>query len=130
MKDAILIVEDNELVQRTLYDIITFIVDEEGVDVYCASDVKAALELFNKNDIKIVITDVNLGCGPDGISLVNDLNKNGKRPYIIIISSIPELHSIKTLLNEGKIDSYFSKPFSLHKLKAILEQSNLVKIES
>ena len=128
MKKSVLLVEDDPLVRDIINELLILIIDPEKNLNFVANNVYEARELLDKENIVLLISDVNLGMGPDGLSLVSELNNNEKRPYIIIISSIPGLTEPEEMLKNGEIDSILCKPFSLKEIERELKRSNVISI--
>ena len=57
--EKLLIVEDDETIRSGL----KYYLEQEGFDIYQAGTVKEALEKFSKNQLNLVLLDLNL---PDG----------------------------------------------------------------
>jgi len=86
----ILLVENNveyrELVKRALLERIPGgIVDEAG-------DASAALSLLERSVPDIVLTDIGLPGGTNGLALIARIRRDGRRPPIVIITNhnLPE----------------------------------------
>ena len=88
--------------------------------VYTADNGNAALEILDKQDINLVISDVMMA-GIDGFTLCNAIKSNIKFSHIPVI-----LLTAKTNLQakiegmESGADSYLEKPFSIKYLKACI----------
>ncbi|MGD9200756.1 MAG: response regulator [Chitinispirillia bacterium] len=129
MKKSVLLVEDDPLVLDILNELLILIVDPETNLNFSANNVYEARELLDRENVALLITDVNLGMGPDGLSLASELNNKKIRPYIIIISSIPGLTKPEEMLENGEIDSILCKPFSLREFEREIKRSNVVSIK-
>ncbi len=81
-----------------------------------AEDYKTALDKIDGYDYDCVLLDVNLPDG-NGLSLLEDLKKNGKTDGVIIISARDSLTDRIRGLNLGA-DDYLIKPFHLSELNA------------
>ena len=88
--------------------------------VYTADNGSAALEILDRQDINLVISDVMMA-GIDGFTLCNAIKSNIKFSHIPVI-----LLTAKTNLQakiegmESGADSYLEKPFSIKYLKACI----------
>jgi len=128
MKNSILLVEDDPLVRDIIHELLLLIIDPEKNFNLVATNFYEARELLDKENVSLLISDVNLGMGPDGLSLASELNDKEQRPYIIIISSIPGLIQPEEMLENGEIDSILSKPFSLREFERELKRSKVISI--
>ncbi len=107
----ILLVEDAQNIISNL----TFALENEGLNVIVATNIKKAINLINKENIELIILDLTL---PDGNGL--DLyEKEIKRKNIptIILTVIDEENIVVNSLNKG-VDEYMTKPFSTKELVA------------
>lgn len=108
----ILIVDDNEIASFVLSKIII----KNGAQAFEAYTGNQAIELFDKNEIDLVITDIQL---PDinGIRLSNKLktvaSSKGQNLPVIGLSAFP---FPKRLKNEGFVDYFALKPISQKQL--------------
>ena len=69
---CLLLVEDDELVRET----VAAMLEDEGYDVVEASNASAALALVrNGLDVPLIVTDVDLGVGPNGAELADMLRR-------------------------------------------------------
>lgn len=83
-KLKILIVEDEPLIA----DHIEQYVLDAGFDCSGISDnFNDAKALIQKEDPDLVLLDINLGDGPDGIDIANYINQHYKKPFIFISSN-------------------------------------------
>lgn len=112
MKQNILIVEDHELTRFGLKT--TF----EGVDyvenIYEADSAEKAIDIFNKNNIEIIIMDLGLP-NMNGIEATSQIRSSNKDVKIIILTSHNDekevLHSLKAGAN-----AYCSKEINPQRL--------------
>ncbi len=105
MRNSVLIVEDD----KKMNDILTDYLETEGYKIYRAGDGVEALNLFEKEDINIVILDIMLP-KLDGWSVCRRIRQKSDA-FIIIISARSEDED-KLLGYELGADEYITKPFS------------------
>lgn len=129
MDKTILVVEDNEAIRCVVEEFLSLLVDTENIKIVSTDKESRADEIIRKEDLALVITDVNLGIGGDGLAIVDELNEREKRPYIILMSSIEWLKSVKEYLETGRVDTFLNKPFSLDDLKTKLVHSHAVNLK-
>lgn len=126
MNGAILIVEDNASIRDLIEEFLCYLVDAEQVRIFKTDKESEAEEILKREKVSLLITDVNLGRGGDGLSIVNSLKEAPRRPYIIAISSIEWLEKIRNYLTNGTVDTFLSKPFSFKELKSKVQDSQAV----
>jgi two-component system alkaline phosphatase synthesis response regulator PhoP len=125
-KMRVLVVEDDEVTARVLYDNLTF----EGFHVLQAATGAAALKLAETSPPDVVLLDVTL---PDmsGFDLCSPLRRAGATPIIFLTARGQKVDKLRGL-NLGA-DDYVTKPFDLEELllrvHAILRRSRIT-IES
>lgn len=112
----IMIVEDEPIIAQE----ISMVVEDLGYQV-CAMVMHSSEVEKSYNDCKpdLLLIDVNLGNGPDGISLVEGLMKIRKAPFIFVTS-----YADKSTLDRAKTvnpDGYVVKPFDDKDLQAAIE---------
>jgi len=124
MKANILIVDD----EQTIRDALKMVLDEEGYHTQTAADGKEALDLINKADFDIVITDLKMP-EIDGMTLTRQCQQLCPQTSIIIITAHGSLESAIEALRIGAYD-YILKPFDfddvLYKIKRLIRQKELV----
>ncbi|WDV45112.1 response regulator transcription factor [Clostridiaceae bacterium M8S5] len=101
----ILVVED----EKRMREIITDYLEVEGYNIYEAGDGQEAIEVFDKNDIDLVILDIMIP-KLDGWSICRRIRK--KSDVLIIILSARSDEEDKLLGFELGADEYVTKPFS------------------
>ena len=112
MSMKILIVEDEEALQKTLYK--GFRKLDYSVDT--ASDGEEALELFFSNAYGLIVLDLNLP-KMDGMEVLKAIRIENKEIPVLILSARGEVTDKITGLDEGAND-YLAKPFHFAELEA------------
>lgn len=119
IEKTILIVEDEERMRQLLSDYFK----KEGLCIIEAEDGKKALELFDKNNIDLLILDLMMPC-LDGLSVCTHIRKNSDVPIIMLTAKSEE--DDKLLGYELGADDYVTKPFNpkilVAKVKALLKR--------
>ncbi len=117
MKINILIVEDHELTRFGLKT--TF----EGVDyienIYEAESAERALEIFNDNQIDVVIMDLGLP-GMNGIEATRKLRDTNKDVKVIILTSHNDEKEVLNSLKAGA-NAYCSKEINPQRLVTVVQ---------
>ncbi|MCX7793007.1 MAG: sigma-54 dependent transcriptional regulator [Thermodesulfovibrionales bacterium] len=127
----VLVVDDEEQ-QR---DIIVTILEDEGINTLGASSVQEALELINKYEPEVVLTDLRLG-KMNGIELMekvlNSKNTESDRlkPSFIILTAYGTISSAVEAVKKGAFD-YLTKPIDrdvlLISVRRALERERIVR---
>lgn len=115
-QSTILLVEDNIGLRKSLKDTLALYVD----DVIEASNGQEAIELFNKNNINIVITDVNMPI-MDGLMMTTILRKINNEIPIVIISAHTEKNLLLDFISLNLIE-YIVKPVDFRQLTDVLNK--------
>lgn len=123
-KYKVLYVEDDmialnyiSIVLKSLYDITT------------AFNAKIAIELVNKDRFDVLMLDINLGRGMDGVELMQQIRRmeNYKETPIVAVTAYAAQSDREEFLAKG-FSHYISKPFTSTELKNLL--SSLFNINS
>ena len=116
----ILLVEDEEKLRK----LVSTYLKKEGINVLEASDGEEALNLFNQNQVNIVILDIMLP-KYDGWTICKRIREVSNIPVLILTARNDE--SDKLFGFDLGADDYMTKPFSLKELvarvKALLKRS-------
>ena len=117
MKQNILIVEDHELTRFGLKT--TF----EGVDyvenIYEADSAEAAIEIFNNNNIDLIIMDLGLP-NMNGIEATQKIRSSNKDVKIIILTSHNDEKEVLNSLKAGA-NAYCSKEINPQRLITVVQ---------
>lgn len=112
----ILVVEDEPFIAQDIADFL----EDAGYQVQeiCYNAATAELSLANRKP-DLCILDVNLGKGPDGISLAQKINQNWQLPFIFLTSYTDDatLERAKATKPYG----YISKPINFDSLKSTIK---------
>ena len=120
-KKKILVVED----EAKILEVVTSLMEKQGYEVYQAEEGKKALEIFNNNEISLIILDLML---PDisGEEICMKIREKSRVPIIMLTAKIEEANLLRGLYIGA--DDYITKPFSLMELvarvKVILRRSH------
>jgi two-component system OmpR family response regulator len=108
----ILLIEDDTFMREAL----TLALGTDGFDVR-ALEHGLALEGVVKQDLPdLIILDLNLGLGPDGVVLTRRLRTEGEVPVIVISGSTHVDDRLAAF--EAGADDFLVKPFSMSELRA------------
>lgn len=121
----VLVIDDDPDIQNLLNDFLTL----NGCEAFSASNGKQALNFLGKNDIDIVILDVQLP-DIDGVSLIDEIKKKDPLCAIVMMSGYHETNYIVNAMKKGAND-FLTKPLEFEKfLLTLLRVSNERKIRA
>jgi DNA-binding NtrC family response regulator len=103
-RERILIVEDDELVLKSLEGVLT----KEGYEVTTAQEGRKALELFGENSYDLVLTDLMMA-GIDGLEVLRKVKEISPDTIVIMITGYESLGSAVESMRRGAYD-YLVKP--------------------
>ncbi len=111
----VLIIDDEAFIRENLQRILT----QEGYIVYTASNGNEGIDLITKEDINIVLLDLNL---PDinGIEILKKIKSIAPDLLVIIITGYATVDSAVEALKLGAYD-YIKKPFKADAIKLIVK---------
>lgn len=109
--ERIIVAEDNKLVLETIFHSLS----REGYDIIKANDGKECIDLLQKNEVDLIITDLYMPFinGNEIISIVRDEYKK-KTPILVLSAAGAEAIVLKAF--ELGADDFMVKPFSLVEL--------------
>lgn len=111
---VILYVEDDELVRETFVELL--VTPERRI--VAVADVAGAREELRKNNVNLLITDLNLGDG-SGHELAQEALQQNPRLPVIICSGHDSTKLVQSL---GPTAHALRKPIELDKLEALLDR--------
>ena len=115
----ILIVDDEEIIRNLLYEFLT----EYGLEADLASDGDEAIERINKQDYKIVVTDIKMP-NVSGIEVLKAAKLKNPEIAVIVITGYSSMENEKECLKYG-VSAYLTKPFPLSKFREIIDKTML-----
>jgi CheY-like chemotaxis protein len=86
-----------------------------------------ALELFTKNSYDVILMDINLGVGKNGIKIMQEIRETekGQNIPVIAITAYANFGDKESFLNAG-FDNYISKPYNTDALiRCIMDSLNV-----
>ena len=110
----ILVAEDNEKLRKILVETLSSL----DYFSYGVESGDQALDKLKNEDFDLLITDVKMP-RMDGISLLKELKKTGKKIPVVMITAYPQVYSAQKALQEGA-DGYLSKPFRVEKIDELM----------
>lgn len=131
-KRSVLVVDDEE----TLRIVMSNVLEDEGYEVTTATSAEEALEIFQANSFKLVISDIVMP-GMSGIELLKEIKDISPETEVIIITSQASMETAIGAVSAGAYD-YLMKPFeeleliagvanqAFEKISLLEEKKNLV----
>ena len=130
-KGRILIVDDEPLTRRSLYEILK----KRGYTVSCVDSGQEAITHLSKEKPDVVITDLKMP-GIDGIELLKRVREIDSDIAVVLITAYGSIDSAVEAMKEGAFD-YITKPIldneinivieRIFEQKSILEENRLLK---
>ncbi|MDP3919590.1 MAG: sigma-54 dependent transcriptional regulator [Candidatus Omnitrophota bacterium] len=115
-KHSILIVEDDDLVRESLYDVLTV----EGYDVVAARDSGEALEAMRAKGPELAMIDLRLPSG-SGIDVFRQVRQIDPKLEVIMMTSFATVETAVEAMKMGVVD-YLTKPINDDELRLTLQR--------
>ena len=106
--ETILLVEDDEVLRRCL----SFALAKESYRVEEATSVEEATGLALVNSFNLIVTDYDLGSGPNGLALLAQMRRN-KNPTPVILMSGDYGNWLGPAARDLGAASFLQKPFAV-----------------
>jgi len=105
MSTRLLFVDDEEMIRRTL----PLIMEKEGFEVTVASTVSEGLQLIQRQEFDVLLSDLNIGNPADGLVLVSAMRRLQPSAATFILTGYPDFDTAVEALRH-QVDDYFTKP--------------------
>jgi DNA-binding response OmpR family regulator len=112
----ILFVDDESTIRWTL----PLILEREGFDVKTAATVGEAVDLINKEQFDILISDLNIGQPGDGFTVVSVMRRMQPNAVTFLLTGYPDFESALQAIR-NQVDDYLIKPAEISSLVAALK---------
>ena len=117
MTEKILLVDDEEGIRKVLGISLT----DSGYQVFTASNGEEALEIFKKEPVTIVLTDIKMP-GMDGIDLLKEIKKDSPETEVIMITGHGEMELAIQSLKFDATD-FITKPINDDALEIAMKRA-------
>ena len=117
-KFKILIADDDREIRSLLYEILS----DEGYDVNIASDGLEAVELIQKKDFDIILTDLVMP-NVDGLEVLKASRSKSENTLVIIITGFATMESTIEATKSGAYD-YITKPFLIEEIRLLVQRAS------
>lgn len=116
MQPTILIVDDEKHTRDGLRRLL-----EDNYDVYVAADVGGAMDVLERDQIDVLITDLRLG-GEDGMQLIERALKRPHPPICIMMTAYGSVDTAVEAMKRGAYD-FVTKPLNLDKVEMLIARA-------
>ncbi|HEV8244052.1 MAG TPA: response regulator [Nitrospirales bacterium] len=113
---SILVVEDDLVLRELLADFLA----TRGYQVLTAQNGQEALSVFDKQPPQLVILDIHLPGGMNGVKVLRELRARGYTGAVIALSGVYEDSLLKEMLSLGAV-KLIAKPFDLDRLALAIQ---------
>lgn len=122
LPSTVLVVEDEPMIRLLVCDVL----EGAGLPVADAADANAALGLLSalgagRTPCQVLVTDVNLGAGLDGIALADEVRRNVPGLHVLYITGNPE-RVLKGGAAPKPRECVLGKPFHVAELVATVQR--------
>ncbi|MFL6584754.1 MAG: sigma-54-dependent transcriptional regulator [Chthoniobacterales bacterium] len=116
MQPTILIVDDEKHTRDGLRRLL-----EDQYDVYVAADITGAMDVLEREQIDVLITDLRLG-GEDGMQLIDRALKRPHPPICIMMTAYGSVDTAVEAMKRGAYD-FVTKPLNLDKVEMLIARA-------
>ena len=111
---SILVVDD----ERSMRDFLRILLIKEGYQVKTAANGDDALQLLNKQNFHLVISDIKMN-GMSGLELLNNIKEQNPALPVVMITAFASPDDAVFAMKNGAFD-YISKPFNVDEIKSVI----------
>ncbi|CAN5205106.1 sigma-54 dependent transcriptional regulator [soil metagenome] len=116
MQPTILIVDDEKHTRDGLRRLL-----EEQYDVYVAGDIASAMDVLERDQIDVLLTDLRLA-GDDGMVLIERALKLSRAPICIMMTAYGSVDTAVEAMRRGAYD-FVTKPLNLDKVEMLIARA-------
>ncbi len=116
MKPAILIVDDDEVMQQTLSDVLK----KRGYEIFSVGSGTGALSVLKKHIIDLVLLDMRLP-DVDGLEVLKKIKETDTEILVIMMTAYSDVQTAVSAMKSGAYH-YINKPFELEELKLLIDK--------
>lgn len=92
------------------------------------TDGTTAISRLDTNHFDIVVTDLMLGQGPDGLAVLAATNEKSPDTKVILVTAHSSVATCRSALQQGAFD-YIEKPLNLDELRAVISRAAEVSVQ-
>jgi two-component system, NtrC family, response regulator PilR len=119
---SILIVDD----ERSMREFLKILLKKNGHWVETAADGQSALDLADRHNFDLVISDIRMP-GMNGLELLANLKQIRAEMPVIMITAFASPEDAVTAMKEGAFD-YITKPFKVEEIKRVIDSATSRKV--
>ena len=108
MSKKVLVVDDEEQIRKITKGMLV----KNGYDVFMASSVHEALNMWRENKIGIILSDLNMHDDLDGLSLCSRIRSEDIRTIMVAITGLIDAYTLNLCLTVGFRD-VLQKPITI-----------------
>ncbi len=116
--ETILIVEDDAGHAEAMHEGLARV----GYTCTVAQNGDEAIKALTRSSFDLVITDLMLGPGPDGLAVQTQANKTQPHAKVVVVTANPSVETCRTALQHGAFD-YIEKPLDLEELRTVVARA-------
>lgn len=116
MQPTVLIVDDEKHTRDGLRSLLG-----DNYDTYVAADVASALDVLQRDQIDVLLTDLRLG-GEDGMTLIERALKLPHPPVCIMMTAYGSVDTAVAAMKRGAYD-FVTKPLNLDKVEMLIARA-------
>lgn len=128
MEKRLLLIDD----ERPILEVLGISLAAEGYEVFTAESGPEGLEIFEREKLKLVVTDIRMP-GMDGIEVLKRVKDLDPEAEVVVITGHGDMESAIAVLREGASD-FITKPIreetlllALRRAERKIEMTNLIK---
>src|SRR5712691_410747 len=116
LQSTVLIVDDEKHTRDGLRRLL-----ENDYDVYVAADIAGAMNVLERDQVDILLTDLRLG-GDDGMALIDRALKMPRPPICIMMTAYGSVDTAVEAMKRGAYD-FVTKPLNLDKVEILISRA-------
>src|SRR5882762_103610 len=116
LQPTILIVDDEKHTRDGLRSLL-----EDDYDVYVAEDIRGALDVLEREQVDLLLTDLRLG-NEDGMTLIERALKMPHPPICIMMTAYGSVDTAVEAMKRGAYD-FVTKPLNLDKVEILIARA-------
>ena len=116
MQPTILIIDDEKHTRDGLRSLL-----EDDYDVYVAEDIRGALDVLEREQVDLLLTDLRLG-NEDGMTLIERALKMPHPPICIMMTAYGSVDTAVEAMKRGAYD-FVTKPLNLDKVEILIARA-------
>jgi len=114
----VLIVED----EPAHADALAEALERKGFEITIATSGEEGLDIFRLGDPHVVVTDLKLGSGIDGLGVLSEIVKSNRPCEVILITAHSSIDTCKQAIHDGAYD-YIEKPIDLDRFREAVQRA-------